>query len=282
MASELQRRPGVCVWGVLRAVGPSWLLGHLEPSITSRSPITITRGFSNPAERYTWSNRKILKSQTSWSKQNIIKLSAFLFLKKSTNSSFRTRIFNKANKSSLKWSEFTETDIRWAPYMITQPSKWGSEVGVTSYLEREVERGFGRTCNVLRVAGQGKTWSWQGAQGGFEFPPASPTFSCCKLCLGSPNGSLNSQCESQAHLGASWPSSRPPQDIIAEGSPPPALAEIPWLLVIVPARVPAAQKCCLVLPSHSTRLSEFYLLPSTHSGGVKKSTSSHERATNVY
>lgn len=146
--------------------------------------------------------------------------------------------------------------MRWAPYMITQPSKWGSEVGVTSYLEREVQRGFGRTCNVLRVAGQGKTWSWQGAQGGFEFPPASPTFSCCKLCLGSPNGSLNSQCESQVHLGAPWPSSRPPQDIIAEGSPPPALAEIPWLLVIFPARVPPAQKCCLVLQSHSTQLSE--------------------------
>ena len=156
--------------------------------------------------------------------------------------------------------------------MITQPSKCGSEVGATSYLEREAQRGFGRTRNLLRVTGQGKTWSWQGAQWGFELPPApSPQPSAAANCAwAAPVAAWTPTVKSQAHPGASWPRSRPPQDVTPEGSPPPALAETPWLLVIFPARVPPAQKCCPVLQSHSTQLSEFYFLPATHSRGVKK------------
>ena len=104
------------------------------------------------------------------------------------------------------------------------------------------------------------TRSWPGTECSLEPTSVSPTYSRCEPWLGSGHGSLNPGVNLQHIREHSTSPRRDPRE---------ALAKMPWLLVIFPARPPSPQKCCPVLPSHSIQPSEFCILPSTHSRGAE-------------
>lgn len=114
---------------------------------------------------------------------------------------------------------------------------------------------------MLRVTEEGTTRSWPGTECSLEPMSVSPTYSRCKQWLGGGHSSLNPGVNLQHIREHSTSPRRDPRG---------ALAKMPRLLVILPARPPSPQKRCPVLPSHSPQPSEFGILPSTHSRGAER------------